>query len=214
MYSESSSAEPRALDWVRRLAALAQSGLAFTKDAYDRERYEAIRRIAAEMTAAIGELDVRRVLEALSAEEGYATPKVDVRGVVFRDGGILLVRERADGGWTLPGGWADPWRSPRQSVETEVEEESGWVVRATKLLAFLDRTLQGHEPPHPFRTYKAFFRCEIVGGEPRPCGIETTDVGFFREDAIPPLSRARTTVRQIGRFFEHLRDPLLPTDFD
>ena len=214
MYSGSPSEEPRALDWARRLAALAQSGLAFTNDPYDRERYEALRRIAAEMIAAIGELDVHRILEALSADVGYATPKIDVRGVVFEDRKILLVRERIDGGWTLPGGWADPWRSPRQSVETEVEEEAGLAVRATKLLALLDRTLQGHEPPHPFRVYKAFFLCDIVGGEPRPCGLETTAVGFFREDAIPPLSLARTTERQIGRLFEHFRDPLLPADFD
>jgi ADP-ribose pyrophosphatase YjhB (NUDIX family) len=206
--------EPRALEWARRLAALAQSGLAFTADPYDRERYEAIRQIAAEMTAALGELDVRRVLEALTDSEGYATPKIDVRGVVFRDHEILLVRERADGCWTLPGGWADAWRTPRESAEREVEEESGVAVRATKLLAVLDRTIQGHHPPHPFRVYKLFFRCEIVGGALHASGLETTDVGFFHEEAIPPLSHARTTERQIARFFEHLRDPTLPTDFD
>src|SRR5687768_16155480 len=100
--------EPRALDWARRLAALAQSGLAYSTDPYDLERFGAIREIAAEMTAALGELDVRCVLEALAADDGYSTPKIDVRGVVFRDHEILLVRERMDGGWTLPGGWADP----------------------------------------------------------------------------------------------------------
>jgi ADP-ribose pyrophosphatase YjhB (NUDIX family) len=208
------TAEPRALEWARRLAALAQSGLAFTTDPYDRERYETIRQIAAEMTAALGELEVRHVLEALAADQGYATPKIDVRGVVFRDREILLVRERRDGGWTLPGGWADPWGTPGESVEREVEEEAGVTVRASKLLAVLDRTIQGHHPPHPFRVYKLFFRCEIVGGAPRPSGLETTDVGFFRAEAIPPLSLARTTERQIVRFFEHLRDPTLPTDFD
>lgn len=206
--------EPRALHWARSLAALAQSGLAFSADPYDRERYEAIRSIAAEITAAIGELDVRRVLEALSDDVGYATPKLDVRGVVFRDEEILLVREAADDRWTLPGGWADPWRTARENAEVEVEEEAGLTVRATRLLALLDRTLQGHEPPHPFRTYKAFFLCEITGGTPRARLPETTDVGFFREDAIPPLSRARTTEAQIRRFFEHLRDPHLPADFD
>ena len=206
-------AEPRALDWARRLAAMAQSGLAFTRDPYDRERYEAIRRIAAEMMASLGELEVKRVLAALN-EEGYATPKVDVRGVVFQGDRILLVREGRDGGWTLPGGWADPWKSPRESVETEVEEEAGLRVRATKLLALLDRTLQGHEPPHAFRVYKAFFRCEVLGGEPRAAEPETTDVGFFGEDEIPVLSRGRTLESQLRRFFEHLRDPDLPADFD
>jgi ADP-ribose pyrophosphatase YjhB (NUDIX family) len=206
--------EPRALEWARRLAALAQSGLFFTTDPYDRERYEAIRQIAAEMTAALGELDERHVLEVLAVDRGYATPKIDVRGVVFRDREILLVRERRDGGWTLPGGWADPWGTPRESVEREVEEEAGLVVRATKLLAVLDRTAQGHEPPYLFRVYKLFFRCEFLGGSLRASGLETTEVGFFRAEAIPPLSRARTTERQIARFFEHLRDPTLPTDFD
>ena len=210
---EPSGAEPRALDWARRLAALAQDGLAFNNDPYDRERYTAIRAIAADMIASIGDLDVRRVLEALT-EDGYATPKIDVRGVVFDRRRILLVQERVDGCWTLPGGWADPWKSPRESVETEVAEESGLVVRATKLLALFDRTLQGHAPPHPFRTYKLFFRCEVTGGTPRACEPETTDVGFFAADAIPPLSLARTTERQIRRFFEHLEDPHLATDFE
>lgn len=205
--------EPRLLDWARRLQAIAQSGLAYVRDPYDAERYEAVRRIAAEIAAELGNVAVERVEELFALDVGYATPKIDVRGVVFDDGRILLVRERADGGWTLPGGWADSWRSPRESVELEVAEESGFTVAATKLLAVYDRRVHGHTPPMPFGVYKVFFRCEITGGAPRP-SIETSDVGFFPEDALPPFSRGRVVPSQIARMFEHLRDPSLATDFD
>jgi ADP-ribose pyrophosphatase YjhB (NUDIX family) len=203
---------PAWLEWARRLNALAQTGLMFGKDPYDIERYTAIRAIAAAMIAHGTGSDADRVLDLLAADAGYATPKVDVRGVVFRDGKILLVQERSDGLWTLPGGNADVGDSPADAVVREIQEESGFETRATKLLALLDRNRHGH-PPTLHHFYKVFIRCEIVGGSPTT-SHEIQGVGFFGEHEIPELSLPRIMPAQIARMFQHDRQPDLPADFD
>ena len=205
--------DPKWLDWARRLQATAQNGILYTESAFDRERYEEIRAVAAEIMAEHSELDFPAIRDLFSAEEGAATPKVDVRGVVFREGRILLVKETSDGKWTLPGGWANVDDTPKRAVEREVFEESGFETEATKVLAVYDRNRQGHVPPYPYHVYKILFRCEIISGEATP-SIETADVDFFAEDAIPELSARRTTTVQIARMFEHMRHPDWSTDFD
>jgi len=206
--------DPQWLRWARQLQAIAQIGLAFAENHYDRERYEDIRRIAAEMMAAGSDADVQHIAGLFAGEEGYATPKVDVRGVVFRDDGLLFVKELSDGGrWTLPGGWADVNDSPAEAVVREIREESGFETRAVKLLAVYDRSRHPHVPPHPYSVYKLFFRCEITGGA-ASVSPETGGAAFFRENDIPELSIARITPDEIARLFEHYRHPDLPTDFD
>lgn len=200
------------LELVRRLHALARTGLHFCRDEYDRERYEGIERIAAELLAGDDEPVRRGLLAAWSAEAGYVTPKVDVRGAVFRDGEVLMVREAADGLWTLPGGWADVNESPAQAVEKEVLQESGLRVRAVKLAALYDRNRHGHGD-FLFHSWKAFFLCEVQGGELRG-SYETDAVGFFATDALPPMSTGRCTPRQVLRMREHWRERGLPADFD
>ncbi len=178
------------------------------------ERYEQVRAIAAEMMAAHAEnLDANHLLSLFRREEAYATPKVDVRGVVFQGGKLLLVKERTDGRWTLPGGWADVTESPRESVEREVREEAGLDVRAEKLLAVYDRGKHPHVPAFPFHVYKLFIRCAVTGGEAK-AGHETSDVGSFAEAALPPLSHSRVLPAQLKRLFAHSRHPDWPTDFD
>jgi ADP-ribose pyrophosphatase YjhB (NUDIX family) len=204
--------DPQWLAWARRLQALAQSGLTFSRDQYDIERYEEIRTIAAAMVAAGAGADFGAVRDLFTLDTGYTTPKVDVRAAIFRDDGILLVRERSDGMWTLPGGWADVGDTPAQAVEREVLEETGYRARAAKLLAVYDRTTHGH-PPIPFAVYKLYFLCEITGGA-AAATHETDEVGFFREDALPPLSLTRTLPAQVARLFQHHRHPEWPTDFD
>jgi ADP-ribose pyrophosphatase YjhB (NUDIX family) len=213
--------EPIGLKWAKHLAALAQDGLTYSQNPYEIERYQHIREIAAEMMAAdpqggpVGSgLEKRTILELLSREEGYATPKVDVRAAAFRDDRLLMVREKVDGGWTLPGGWADPCQSPSEAAVREAFEESGFHVRVTKLAAVYDRSKHPHLPYMPFHIYKHFFICEIVGGDPT-ASHETTDVDFFARDALPePLSISRTLPEQLVRMFDHYRNPALPTDFD
>ena len=206
--------EPNWLRWAKQLAALAQNGLTYSDNEYEIDRYQQIRQIAAEMMAAGFDLDAKTFLDLFSRERGYATPKVDVRGVVFRDDKILLVKEKLDDGWTLPGGWADPCQSPSEAVVREVFEESGFEVRVTKLAAVYDRSKHPHQPLMPFHLYKMFFLCEITGGQAQE-SYETTAVEFFAENEIPAkLSISRTLPFQIARMFEHHRNPALPTDFD
>jgi ADP-ribose pyrophosphatase YjhB (NUDIX family) len=207
--------EARWLLWARDIQALAQTGLAFTRDQYDRERYERLRAVAAQIVAAHTSLEVRTIDMVFTRQTGYATPKVGVRGAVFRDDRILLVREAADENrWTLPGGWADVNESPAESVAREVREESGLEVRAYKLAAVWDRSRHPHEAVAPFHVWRLFFLCEVIGGEPR-IGPETSEVAFFAEDELPTaLSTRRVLFPQLKRMFEHMRQPELPTDFD
>jgi ADP-ribose pyrophosphatase YjhB (NUDIX family) len=205
--------EPQWLLWSKQLMALAQNGLTYASNPFDIDRYQSVRKIAAAILAGHTLADPQRIEDLFAQEVGYATPKVDVRGVVFRDQALLLVKEREDGRWTLPGGWADINESPSEAVVREVFEESGYRTRATKLLAVFDRAKHGHVPPLPFHIYKHFILCQWLGGE-ATISTETEAVGFFREDQLPELSVSRTTPPQITRVFEHLRQPDLPTDFD
>ncbi len=205
--------ESQWLKWAKQLQAIAQVGLAYTRDPYDIERYEKIRHVAAEMLAMGADVEVNEVLNILAGETGYSTPKVDVRGVIFENDAILLVRERTDNRWALPGGWADACETPSENVVKEVREESGYLTRAVKLLAIYDRSKHPHEYSHAFHIYKLFIRCEIIGGN-AASSLETDAARFFREDELPSLSASRVTESQIKRMFEHLRNPDWPADFD
>ncbi len=205
--------DPQWLDWAKRLQAIAQTGVTFTKDHYDVERYEAIRQIAAEILAAgTGAAGIEPIVELLRRDTGYATPKVDVRAAVIHENKILLVKETEDGAWSLPGGWADVGDVPSLAVAREVLEESGYRVVASKLAAALDRNLHGH-PFFPFHAYKLFFLCDLVGGQ-AASSYETVEAGFFSEDELPPLSLTRVVPAQIALMFEHYRNPEKPTTFD
>ena len=207
--------EPDWLVWTRELQAIAQTGLAFEPGLYDRERYELLRALASRIMAAHTATPADRIEALFATEQGYATPKIDVRGAVFdHQARILLVREVADGNrWTLPGGWADVNLSTAQSVVKEVAEESGYTVTVRKLAAAWDRTVQEH-PSGVFSCCKLFFICDVVGGT-AAIGPETSGVAWFEEAALPDdLSLARVLPRHIRRMFSHARDPSLPTDFD
>lgn len=199
------------VEWAKRIAALAKTGLHYASSHYDEERYRQLVDIATDMLAQASNGDAARVKLLLSADDGYITPKVDVRGAVFRDGKILLVREAVDGRWTLPGGWADVGDAPSEAVEREIREESGYEAKAVKLMALEDR--KRRHPPALNEVYKAAFLCELMGGEART-SAETTAVAWFSEDKLPPLSEGRVTREQIRRWFKHWRQPQLPTEFD
>jgi ADP-ribose pyrophosphatase YjhB (NUDIX family) len=200
------------LDLSRRLLALSQSGLHFSGGEYDRERYREIADIAARLVELQTGVAAEEVNRAWFIEDGYATPKIDVRGAIFRGSRVLMVRERADGKWTIPGGWADVNDSPSAAVLKEVEQESGFTARIGKLAAVYDRSK--HNPsPVLFHSWKLFFVCEITGGEARS-SYETTAVEFFELDALPELSMGRATAEQIRRMYQHHLHPELPTEFD
>jgi ADP-ribose pyrophosphatase YjhB (NUDIX family) len=200
------------LDLSRRLLALSQTGLHFSTEEYDRERYREVAEIAAQLLELQADVTAEAVKRAWFVEDGYATPKLDVRGAIFRDDRVLMVRERSDGKWTLPGGWADVNDTPSRAVLKEIEQESGFTARITKLAALYDRNKHAH-PPILFHTWKVFFLCEITGGEART-SYETSGVEFFALDRLPELSTGRATAAQIHRMYQHSLHPELPTEFD
>jgi ADP-ribose pyrophosphatase YjhB (NUDIX family) len=204
--------EHKWLDWAKQLQSLAQAGLAYSKDIYDVERFELIRNISVEMLLQQTGMEKTVIKDLFASETGYATPKVDIRAVIFKDNKILMVKENSDGSWSLPGGWADIGLTPSEVAVKEVKEESGFDVKAVKLLAVMDMKCHPH-PPSPFHIYKMFIQCEIIGGQPMK-GVETSAVEFFAENKLPPLSIARNTQTQIEMAFKHLYNPKEPVYFD
>jgi ADP-ribose pyrophosphatase YjhB (NUDIX family) len=205
--------DPQWLSIARELRAIAQTGLTFTADRFDRQRYERVRELAVSMLALESGADYGVILGILREDKGYATPKVDVRGAAFVDGRVLLVREISDGRWTLPGGWADVNQTAGECVVREIKEESGFDARILKLAAVYDYQRSNHPARHIDSIYKMFFVCDITGGAAR-ASDETSEVAFFARDQLPPLSLGRTTAAQIDKMFQHAERPDLPADFD
>lgn len=199
-------------EWAKRIQSLSQAGLTFSKDVYDVERFEELRTISAEIMEEYTELKMEKVRELFTNETGYQTPKVDVRGAVFKEGKILMVREKMDDKWSLPGGFCDIGLSPTENIVKEIKEESGFDVIHKKLIALLDTNKHDH-PPLPYHYYKLFIHCEIIGGEANN-GVETKGVNFFAEDGLPQLSTGRNTGSQISMLFGFLRNPGQATIID
>jgi ADP-ribose pyrophosphatase YjhB (NUDIX family) len=194
------------------LFAIAQNGLLFSKDVFDKERYVQIQKIAALILAEKTDLSLDKIMDLFLCEKGYATPKVEVRGAVFKGNSILMVKERTDQRWSLPGGWVDVNESPSEAVCKEIFEESGFKTNAVKLMAVFDQNKHSHPPQLP-HTYKIFFICELIGGE-KTTSIETSEIEFFEKDNLPELSIRRVNKTQVERAFIHKENMTMPTDFD
>lgn len=204
--------EEKWLAWAKQIQSIAQAGLTYTSDDYDYERYIELRKLSAEILETYTEYDMKTIQELFTNETGYQTPKVDIRAAVFKNDNILLVKEKADGKWSIPGGWGDVGFSPAEVAVKEVEEESGYKVAARRLLAVLDKKHHPH-PPSPYHIYKMIIDCELVGGNARN-SIETSDCDFFSLNNLPPLSVGRITESQIAMLFKLHNNPTLPTVFD
>lgn len=200
------------LEWSREIQALSQTGLTFSQTDYDVKRYERLSELAAEIAAASSTLDKDSLEKIFLAQPGYATPKVDVRGAIVEEGKILLVQERMDERWCMPGGWADVGESPAEMVIREVWEESGFHVEPRKVIALYDAN-RGGRPIEFFHAYKVIFACAITGGAARPSD-ETMAVDFFSFDDLPPLSAARTNHSHLAEVRAHLADEERPAAFD
>jgi len=206
--------EDQWLQWAKRLQAIASTGLHFGSGDFDKERYTEVGEIAHLMLSALGEVPLQRI-QALVPDfaQGYATPKVDVRGAVFDGERILLVQERTDGLWTLPGGYADVGLSAAENIVKEIAEEAGLEVRARQLYAVRHKAKHGYRPDtRDF--YKFFFICEQVRCTPPAPGLETLAAGFFGIDEIPALSTGRVIAEDIAAAFRHRNDPRRMTLFD
>lgn len=197
---------------ARKLQAIAQTGLTYASNPYEQERFQKVRAIAAEMLADSTGADAAKLELLFDAQKGYATPKVVTRAAIFRDGKVLMVREQADGKWSLPGGWVDVHDTPRQAIEREAFEETGFTVQAVKLAYVRDNPC-GKAAAWPFHIYDLFFLCRITGGQPTT-SYETPAVEFFPPDALPELSPNRVRKQDIELMCRHNADPSLPTDFD
>ncbi|MEJ2757307.1 MAG: NUDIX hydrolase N-terminal domain-containing protein [Anaerolineales bacterium] len=203
---------PQWLIWARKIDALAQAGLHYSQSEYDLDRYRQLKSLAAEIVAAYSQFENEEVLDHFVLEEGYSTPKVDVRAAVVEDGKLLMVRERLDDGWTLPGGWVDVGDRPASAAEREAQEESGYQVKAVRLVGVYDANRVGELRYH--HAFKLIFLCELVGGE-AAASYETSEVGWFDRDALPqPFSDERTKARHIEDIFAAAADPTCPTVFD
>ena len=203
---------PRFLEWAREIQALAQTECHYAQDDYQRDRCRRLMEIAAAMVSANTGIGLLPLAKAFSAQTGYATPKIDVRAAVFQGEKLLLVRERLDGGWTMPGGWADVGDTPSKAAEREAWEEAGFHVKARKVVGVYDANRVN--PIEIFHAFKIIFLCHILDGEARP-SKETSEVAFFDEHCIPAaFSGERTSARHIKDVFAALREPGRPTVFD
>lgn len=192
------------LEVAKTIQSIAQSGLTYCNNKYDIERYEQLRDLSVKIMSKYSECDMEIVRNLFANENGYQTPKIDIRAVVLRDNKILMVKEELDGCWSLPGGWADIGYTPSEVAVKEVSEESGFLVRPIRLLGILDKKCHPH-PPSPYHVYKVFILCEIIDGE-LSTGLETTDVDFFSIDNLPELSVERNTKSQIIEMFKLVND--------
>lgn len=205
--------ESKWLRWVREIQALAQTGLHFAQNPFEEERAQRLLEIAAVIAAEHSDLSPSEALLAFTAQPGYVTPKVDVRGAIFDADKILLVQEAHDEGWTLPGGWADVGESPRTAIEREVLEEAGLEVSVTRLIGVYDAN-RIEDALSLFHAYKLLFLCEVRSGELK-VSMETKDVGFFSVEDLPqPFSSYRTTPRHIADAVKARKDPGWQTVFD
>lgn len=205
---------PKWLGLAREIQALAQTGLTFTQNEFDTQRYNRLMEIAADIVASHSDLERESTLRGFSAQKGYATPKIDVRGAIVRDNRILLVQERVDGKWCMPGGWSDVGDLPSAMVEREVWEESGFRVKAQKVIAVYDANrVIPMELLELYHAYKIIFLCSIIEGEPRPSN-ETLAVDFFDLNSLPALSSSRTNERMLREVFAHVGDPSRVAAFD
>lgn len=185
---------------VIELAAISQTGLAYDPPPFDRARYEQIADVTERLRALVTAGPLPVLARLVDPDGGHATPKVDVRSAVFDDEGrLLLVRERSDGLWTLPGGWCDPLEPPRASALREVHEEAGVRARVVRLAAVLDREVRGHLPPLPVTAYKLFFVCDVLdAGTGTRDAKEILEVGWFAPGELPPLSPSRINAEEIA----------------
>lgn len=203
--------EDRIVQWAAELQSLAQAGLYYGKDAFDRERYQRIREISAEMMAERTCIPVEKITGLFCMDAGYQTPKVDTRAAIFQDGKILLVHEK-DGAWSMPGGWCDYNLSPAENVVKEVKEEAGLDAAVTMLISVQDRN-KHNAPPYAYGVVKIFYLCEITGGSFAQ-NLETTESGYFAEEELPLLAAEKCTEEQVKICFQAFRAKFWPVPFD
>lgn len=207
------SITPELLEQAKQYKALAETGLKFQKDPFDQERYSQVRDLSIKMMALLGGTTAPEVEAFYKPVTDYPTPKVDIRGLVINESGeILMVRERVDGRWTIPGGWADIGIAPSEVVVKEVHEEAGLEVKVDRLLAVYDKRCHPH-PPSPYYIYKMVFLCTLTGGALK-AGFDILDAGWFSPENLPELSTDRIVAEQLRELVDIVKSGGMRTVFD
>lgn len=204
--------EPVWLDWAKKLNSIAQAGLTYSKSSYDLERYKQIQNISIDILNRYTDMDHQKIRNLFANEVGYQTPKIDVRAAIFKDDKVLMIREKIDGLWALPGGWADVDTSLKENLVKEAKEEAGVDINPKRIIAVLDRR-KHNEPPLPYGVYKIFVECDYISGSFKN-NVETYESGFFTLDTLPPLSLGRNTKKQIEMCFTVRQKEVHETVFD
>ncbi|WP_133128679.1 NUDIX hydrolase [Legionella nagasakiensis] len=199
------------LKWISEIQAISQTGLAYTENDFDKQRYLRLGEIVTELATHCADKSLEDIQRIFSLQKGYATPKIDVRAFILKNNKLLLVKEKADGLWALPGGWADVNESPSEVAVRETREETGFEVSAKRLLALWDKLKHDHPLQWP-HTYKCFFYCEIISGEAKE-NLEISEIDFFNINDLPSLSTPRVTANQLCRLYD-LACHTQSTDFD
>lgn len=199
------------LELVIEIQSIAQAGLEYTENVYDRERYERLRELSAEMINLKSDIPVEKVRKIFCNENGYQTPKLDTRAAIFKDGKILLVHEK-NGTWAMPGGWCDVLQSIRSNTIKEVKEESGLDAIPKKLIAMHDKK-QRNKRVDPYAITTAYVLCDAIGGSFKE-NSETTEIGYFSLDELPVLAEEKNTKEQIAMCFEAAKNENWETQFD
>lgn len=204
------------LSIAKRLQSIAQGGIFYSEDKpFDRERYEEISQLSVQILSNLTDEPIEKIGNLFTQErDGYQTPKVDIRAVIFnKSGDILMVKEKVDGRWSLPGGWADVGYSPAEVAVKEVQEETGLDVKTLRILAIIDKRNHLH-PPEGWYVYKIFILCEVIGGEISKNTTETSDIQYFSSQNLPPLSEPRNVDSQIKLMFEYRDNPEKTVHFE
>jgi ADP-ribose pyrophosphatase YjhB (NUDIX family) len=200
------------LEWATKIQAVAQAGLTFSENNYDLDRYKQLRALSVEIMNEYTGVSYEKLTDLFAGETGYQTPKTDIRSAVFKDDKILLVREKVDGAWSLPGGWADVNSSPSESAVRECLEEAGAIVKPKRIIA-VQVAAKHNNPLNPYSIYKIFFECELIETSFK-ANTETLEAGFFPPDTLPPLSTDRTTEAQIEMCFNARKQDVVEPVFD
>ena len=198
------------VEWAKELQSIAQAGLHYGHDKFDRERYQRIRDIAADMMLTRADVSAEKIKDLFCGDAGYQTPKIDTRAAIFQENKILLVCEKEK--WALPGGWCDFNLSPAENTVKEVREEAGLDATVEKVIAVQDRA-KHNQPPYAYNIVKIFYQCSVTGGA-FVQNIETTASGFFALDALPPLAEEKCTREQIRMCFDAYISPQWSVQFD
>lgn len=204
------------IDIAKKVRTISEIGLLYSTNDFDKERYSELKILSEQMMDATHHFSPYSASSLYNPTIDYPTPKVDIRALVLnKQNEILMVQERADSCWSLPGGWADIGATPSEVAIKEVLEETGLEVECFSLAAVFDKRVHPH-PPEPYYVYKLVFYCRIKDSSPltvKPA-FDVLDAGWFNINALPALSENRILPSQVATVYNNIIQNNFLTTFD